>query len=313
MAAPIVVVGAVGVDFCLKVQRFPAAGQITAASNLSISYGGKAALQACAGARLGGKMALVAHVGDDAFAPRLRKLLATNGINVSQVRRQPHQTTGFTATVIAKSGQLQQVRVPGANGLFTAARLESARPVFTAGSIVLLQLELPLDTVEAAARIAKSAGAVVILDPTPPRELSSEFLRHIDYLTPGEAELAFLTGAPLDDLPRLHAVYKATEMLSRGVKKIIVKLGLQGALLVSENLQHLWRPHSVHRGDVTMAGDTFNAAFAVALAAGESELVAGRFASIAAACTVHHPGLPPQLPTLAEVERRWKRRLKETP
>jgi ribokinase len=265
MAAPIVVVGAVSVDLGLKVQRFPAVGHTVAGSHLALYYGGKGALQASACAKLGGRVALVAQVGVDPFALRLKKHLATNGINVSQIHRLPRQATGFNATLINSAGQCQEVRVPGANALFTPVRLESARPLLESARLVLLQLDLPLATIEAAARIAKKAGAVVILDPTPPQDLSDEFLRLIDYLTPGEAELAFLTGAPLDDLPRLHAVHKANEMLARGAKKVIVKMGLQGALLVTGNLQHLWRPHSLHRADVTAAGDTFNAALAVAL------------------------------------------------
>jgi len=309
MAAPIVVVGAVSVDLGLKVERFPAAGQTAAASNLAIFYGGKGALQACACAQLGGRTALIARVGQDAFAARLKKLLATTGINVSQVRRLPRHRTGFAATVINNSGQALHVSVPGANRAFTADQLEAARPLLTAARVVLLQLELPLATVKAAARIAKKAGALVILDPTPARELPNDLLRLIDYLTPGEAELAFMTGAPLDDLPRLHAVHKASEIVARGVKKVIVKLGPQGALLVTENSQHLWRPQSMHRSDVTLAGDTFNAALAVAVAAGKSELTAGRFASIAASCVVTHPGMPLQFPSLAEVEKRWKRHL----
>ena len=230
------------------------------------------------------------------------------GIDTTLVQTHSRTATGLTATLFNGVGQTQRVSVPGANASFSVKQLEKHRSCLASARVVLLQLDIPLATVIAAAEIASQGGATIILNPSPPEKMPEELLRHVDYLTPNEMDLATLTGAPLEDLPRALAVGKANEMRALGVRKVIVKLGLQGALLVTENLQHLWRPRISHRGDVTVAGDVFNAALAVGLANGRSELAAGRFAEMAATCAAFPPGAPPSLPNREEVEKRLKER-----
>jgi len=167
---------------------------------------------------------------------------------------------------------------------------------------VLLQLEIPMTTVEAAARMAKQADAVVILDPAPAQPVSDDLLSVVDYLTPNESELAILTGTPPRELTRNAAAQLAGKLRARGTKNVIVKMGAQGALLVGGRQEHFWPALKLVAVDTTAAGDAFNAAFAYALAEGKSEIEAGKFATAAAACSVTKAGAQPSMPTRAEVE-----------
>jgi ribokinase len=308
MESRIVVVGSITVEMSIKSQRFPIPGETVLASNFVVYPGGKGALQAMAAARLGGRVTLLGQVGPDMYGSEIKQKLASAGIDTTLIHTHSRTATGLTATLFNGYNQSQRVSVPGANDAFSVKQLEKHQACLASARVVLLQLDIPLATVMAAAEIAAQGGALVILDPSPPERMSDELLRRVNYLTPNEMDLAALTGAPLEDLPRALAVGKANELRARGARGVIVKLGLQGALLVTENLQHLWRPRVSHRGNVTTAGDVFNAALAVGLAGGRSELAAGRFAEMAATCAACPLGTPPSLPTREEVEKRLKER-----
>ena len=180
--------------------------------------------------------------------------------------------------------------------------MQRSRDLIASAGIVLLQLEIPLQTVRIAARLAKAAGALVMLDPAPAQPLPEELLGSVDYLTPNESELGILTGTAAENFSRAVAAQKAGELRKRGVRKVLVKMGSQGALLVDGQQETFWRALPVSAVDTTAAGDAFNAAFAYALASGQSELDAGRFATAAAAYSVTRAGAQPSMPTRAEVE-----------
>ena len=169
--------------------------------------------------------------------------------------------------------------------------------------MVLLQLEIPLPTVQTAARVAREGGAVVVLDPAPARAVSDVLLRSIDYLTPNESELTVLTGgAPQPALRRSEAVSRARQLIAQGVRRVIVKMGRQGALLVTDTTEQLTPAFPVEAVDTTAAGDAFNAGLAFALARGATEADALRFAAAAGAVSVTRAGAQPSLPARAEVE-----------
>ncbi|MDQ3252990.1 MAG: ribokinase, partial [Acidobacteriota bacterium] len=200
-------------------------------------------------------------------------------------------------------GQNQIVLVAGANGTFGVEELMKSEEVIAQAGFVLLQLEIPLSTVERAARIGKANGALVILDPAPAQSISDELLALADYVTPNETELAALTDSSFGErLDTRDAEAKARELLSRGARKVIVKMGAQGALLVAAEESQWWHAVPVTPVDTTAAGDAFNAAFAVALADGRIETEAGRFATAAAALSVTRRGAQPSMPTRGEVE-----------
>ena len=302
----IAVLGALRVDLGLRVPHFPVAGETVMGTHFEVFPGGAGAMCACAAARLGGTVMLLGQVGDDFLSRNLRKYLFAAGIDVSQVLNRTRGSSGLEAHLVNAAGQHLTVIAPGANATFGAPELEQCRIALESAQILLLHLDLPLPTVMAAARIAKRKGALLILDPTPPQEIPDELWSFLDYLILAEADLAFLTGAPLEDLPRSHAVQKGNELRARGAKKVIVKMGVQGALLVTENQHHQWRPLPRHPADTTAAGNLFSAAFAVALAAGRTELAAGRFGLIAVSCMNKRSATAAQLPFLAEVERKWR-------
>jgi ribokinase len=304
----LVVVGSLNADFVIRVARFPVPGETLVGREFNVFPGGKGANQAYAAARLGAQVSMIGQVGADVQADWLKTNLASAGVDVSQVHADAHLSSGVATITINGQGQNQIIIVPGANGTFDLDRLERSRGVIAAAGQVLLQLEIPLTTVVAAARMARQAGALVILDPAPAQELPDELLELADYLTPNETELAILTGAPSPSLSRSEAGKLARQLLARGARKIIVKMGAQGALLLSSHEEHFWPALPVKVIDTTAAGDAFNAAFATALARGQPELEAGRFATAAAACSVQRAGAQPSMPTHAEVEALLERR-----
>jgi ribokinase len=297
----LVVVGSLNADFVIGVDRFPLPGETLVARHFNVFPGGKGANQAYGAAKLGARVSMIGQVGADAHAAWLKQNLASVGVNVTQVFSDDAVSSGLATITIDAQGQNQIIIVPGANGTFHPDRLERSRAAIVAAGQVLLQLEVPLTTVLAAARMASQAGARVILDPAPARELPDELLGLVDYLTPNETELGILTGAPAASYSRPEAVALARQLLLRGAKKVIVKMGDQGALLLGAQQEQFWPALAVKAVDTTAAGDAFNAAFAAALGGGQSERDAGHYATAAAACSVQRPGAQPSMPTHAEV------------
>jgi ribokinase len=228
--------------------------------------------------------------------------LAAGGVDVKHIRRHPDLPSGVAVIMVDAEGRNQIVVVPGANGAFGPDELEECRGLIAEARIVLLQLEIPSATVEAAARMAKQCGALVILDPAPAQEISRKLLALVDYLTPNETELAILTNTDVCQLNAEGAAEKAIPLLKAGVRNVLVKMGSQGALLSGEQGLHFWPSVPVRTLDTTAAGDAFNGAFAFALASGRSVAEAGTFASAAAACSVTRAGAQPSMPTRVEVE-----------
>jgi ribokinase len=303
MKSQIVVIGSLNADLVVRLDRMPAPGETVIGTDFSVFPGGKGGNQACAAARLGAAASMVGRVGSDHYGEWLKNSLATSGVDVSYVQKEKTVSSGTAVISVDASGQNQIVIVPGANGAFLPEHLEQCRDLIASAGIVLLQLEIPQETVEAAARLAKASGALVILDPAPARHVSDEILGLVDYLTPNETELGVLTGVrSLKQFSREDAASGAETLRARGARKVIVKMGSLGALLAAENQELFWPALPVAAIDTTAAGDVFNAAFAFALSAGRSEFEAGEWATAAAACSVTRKGAQTSLPTFEEVE-----------
>jgi ribokinase len=302
MASPLVVVGSLNADLVIRVARFPRAGETLTGYGYARFAGGKGANQACAVARLGGRASMVGQVGADEPGAWLAAQLDESGVHTSLVLRDEAESTGVALITINAAGQNQIVLVPGANGTFTPERLALAMTALRQTRVVLLQLEIPLETVVAAARAGRDAGAIVMLDPAPAQDLPDALLALCDYVTPNETELATLTGGggvcDVDDVRR-----RARQLLARGAARVLVKWGARGAALFTAAAEHWWPAHTVEVVDTTAAGDAFNGAFAVALADGATEDAAGRFANAAGALAVTRAGAQPAMPLRADVER----------
>lgn len=303
MSKRIVVVGSLNIDFVVNLERQPGAGETVPGTRFDVFPGGKGANQAYGAARLGGQVAMLGRLGNDPQASWLRQHLADAGVDVGSIQSDESVSSGVAfITIEQASGQNRIIIVPGSNGTFTPDRLDDSAALLAGADFVLLQLEIPLATVTKAARLAKKGSACVILDPAPACPLDRELLELVDYVTPNESELAALTGGPSTPSAEPGVEQRAATLRQLGARKVVVKQGAQGALLVDDSGTQSWPAPQVKAVDTTAAGDCFNAAFAVALAEGMSERAAGRFACTAASISVTRAGAQPSMPTRAEVE-----------
>lgn len=301
----IVVVGSLNADLVVRLPRFPRPGETLPGQSFAQFPGGKGANQACAAARLGAPVSMLGRVGADAHGAWLCGSLASDGVDVDGVREDLAVPTGVALIAIDGTGQNQIVIVAGANGAFDVEALLVDDTRLRAANVLLLQLETPIGTVSAAAQIGRAAGATVILDPAPARDVPDELLRACDWVTPNETELAVLAGITTGDvLDPAEAASGARRLIDRGARSVVVKMGARGALVVTGGEERLVPPPQVTAVDTTAAGDCFNAAFAVALSEGQRPFDAARFAAAAAAVSVTRAGAQPSMPTRDEVQHR---------
>jgi ribokinase len=305
MKPAIVVVGSLNMDFVVSVEHLPAPGETVLGRNFQMIPGGKGANQAVAAARLGGNsvaVRMVGRVGYDVFADHLKASLSAAGVEVSAVHATKSAATGVALIAVDRSGQNSIVVASGANHELAAADVEAMRPVFRSARLALFQLETPLDTVAAALALARQEGLTTMLDPAPAQPLPDAVLQQVDLLTPNENEALRLLNRPPARVSPAQAAEMAQALRRRGPKTVIVKLGEQGCYADSGTLQAHIPGFTVDARDATAAGDTFNAALAVALAEGAALEHGLRFANAAAAISVTRPGAQTSAPLRREVD-----------
>ena len=302
--AAIIVLGSLNMDIAALGPRLPQPGETLMGSHFHTAPGGKGANQAYAAAKLGGagSTAMLGRVGDDDFGRQMIANLIAVGCSAEGVRKL-EGASGVALILIAESGQNSIVVVPGANDRFSAADIAADAQLLRGARYALLQLEVPLPTTLAAARTARAAGLEVILDPAPaPEHLPPELLQSVDVLTPNETEASLLVGRKAADVSVDEARTIATELQSRGVRHVIIKLGAKGCLLLEgATATHVPAP-MVKAVDTTGAGDNFNAAFAVACSEGASRLDACQLAVHAAAISVTRMGCQASVPSRTELD-----------
>ena len=304
MNPSIVVVGSLNADFVVRVARFPAPGETLRGDRFDVFPGGKGGNQAAAAARLGGRVAMVGQVGGDAQGAWLRTSLETAGVDARRVSTDDGVSSGVALIITDATGQNEIVVVAGANGTFTPDRLAPGVALLQRATVVLLQLEIPMATVERAAAETRASGGMLLLDPAPAGDVPNQLLALASLVTPNESELAVLTDAPLLDDPTSDDEIdaRAARLLARGATAVLVKLGARGARLVTPARRVAWPAFPVAVVDTTAAGDAFNGALAVALAERAELDDAIRFACAAGALSVTHPGAQPSMPARDEVD-----------
>ena len=299
---PILVIGSLNMDFVVQTEKLPLPGETVKGRDFSMIPGGKGANQAVAAARLGGRVRMAGRVGQDGFGRTLTEGLSSAGVDAGQVRPTAGVATGVALILVEREGQNQITIAAGANDRLEPADLESAFQDFGQG-IVLLQLESPLQTVEAAARLACRQEATTILDPAPAAALPPTLLRNLDFLTPNESEALLLLGEPPGEIRLGDAPSLGRRLLERGPATVVLKLGDKGAWVVNQDLSRHFPAYPVKAADTTAAGDTFNGALAVCLGEGGSLPKAIDFANAAAALSVTRAGAQASIPSRHQVDR----------
>jgi len=305
---PVVVIGSVHLDIVAAVPHLPVSGETVAGTALRRFYGGKGANQAVSVARLDYPVRMIAKVGDDDAGELLRQGLRQAGVDVRGVTRAP-QTPSGTALIFADpAGQNSMVIIAGANGQLLPVDLAKFEGLINSAGIILLQLEVPLQTVIYVAEIGYRKNIPVMLDPAPARDLPPKLLLQLAWLTPNQLEAGFLCGHPGHAIAPAQIPQCAEELLSRGPRNVLIKLGAHGAYLATRDglRQHI-PAYKVRAVDGTAAGDAFNGALAVGLLQGKSSVEAAIFASAVAALSVTRKGAQPSMPTAQEVSKFLKK------
>ncbi len=297
----VAVVGSANLDLVVEVAAIPAPGETVMGGGLRRIPGGKGANQAVAAARLGRRVAMVGRVGDDDAGTMLRAALASASVDTTSLHTTPETPSGTALIAVGADGDNAIVVSPGANGRFTADDVTAAAGALGAAAVVLLQLEVPIEAVEAAVRTAR--GKVVLNPaPAPVAALPPDVLDGVDVLVPNQTELAVLAGhAGLSAIGDLDA--ETAVALARGlpVASVVVTLGAGGAMVVTgAEAVHVPAPR-VAPVDTTAAGDAFCGALADALADGTDLVGAATWAVRVGAAATLRPGAQPSLPTVDEV------------
>lgn len=296
----IVVIGSSNTDMVVKATALPRPGETILGGTFLMTAGGKGANQAVAAARLGGEVTFVCKVGDDIFGQQARTQFANEGIDTSCIQTDPDRPSGVALITVDSKGENCIVVASGANGNLYPEDLKQCNPVIDRASLILMQLETPIETIEYVAQRAAEKGIRVVLNPAPAQPLPDRLLKHLYLLTPNETEAELISGIRINNVD--DAEKAAIRIHEMGVEQVIVTLGSKGALLYSNGTTLLVPAQRVEAVDTTAAGDVFNGALVVALCEGMELDKAIRFGARAAAISVTRLGAQASIPYRKELE-----------
>ena len=299
-AKKIVVVGSSNMDLVAKAPRIPVPGETIEGSDFFMVPGGKGANQAVAAAKLGSEVIFIARLGKDIFAKKSLENFKSVNIVTKHIEQLEGVPSGTALISIDEQGRNSIVVIPGANGRLSPLDIDKAKEDIVKGSVVVAQLEIPLETVERTAEIASANNIPFILDPAPAKPLNDELLAIVDIIKPNETEAEILTGIAVTD--DAGAAKAADVLLGKGVKTVIITLGEKGFLLASKDNKEMIASYKVSAVDTTAAGDAFTGSLAHGLANGMDIRNAAVQANAVAAISVTGYGAQTSMPTFEEVQ-----------
>lgn len=296
----IVVVGSLNMDLVVRADRMPVPGETIRGHGFHAIPGGKGANQAAAIALLGGEVAMIGHVGDDTFGPQLVGNLQAKGVDTRYVSALTGVATGTALIIVDGQGENSIVIAAGANALVSPQDIDDCDDLLRQAEYLVLQCEIPLETVSYAVQKASRYGLRAVLNPAPACDLPRELLRGVHYLVPNESEAEYLSGQKVSDVATARRA--AQRLHAQGVPVVIVTLGSQGALVLADDETFQVPAPRVQVVDTTAAGDAFVGGLVVSLSRGLSLREAVRYAVCAGAVAVTRFGAQTSLPTHAEVQ-----------
>jgi ribokinase len=295
----ITVVGSSNTDMIIKVPRLPVPGETVLGGNFTVALGGKGANQAVAAARVGGDVTFVGRIGNDVFGEEALKGLKEDGINIHYTVKDPLVPTGIAQIVVDEDGKNIIAVAPGANQNLCEQDIINARKAILASDMLLLQLEIPIQTVRFAAKLAFENNVKVMLNPAPAHPLDDELLSYISVLTPNKLEAESLTGISITDERSVELAGRI--LLEHGLARVIITLGSKGSMVIDNGGAEHVPAFRIKSVDTTAASDVFNGALAVALAEGKNFYESVRFGNAAAAISATRLGAQPSIPRREEV------------
>ena len=296
----VVVIGSANMDMTVRCRHLPIPGQTILGDSFVTNPGGKGANQAVASAKCGAKTQLVARVGNGMFVPRFIESYNRVGLKYDFMIRDSSTPSGTALVFVDEDGENMIVVAPGANLKLSPADVDAAASVIAGAKVMILQLEVPLETVVHATELAKKHGLKVILNPAPVRTLPPALLENVDIIVANEVEVAILTGA--DEVNTSNAAQAVRPLVDSGVGHVITTLGKDGAVIAGGDGASTVRGFKVNSVDSTSAGDTFVGALACALTEGKSLEESTRFANAAAALACTKTGAQQSMPTREEID-----------
>ena len=299
----ICIIGSIGYDLTTYMYQFPKAGETIVGKKFIQNPGGKGDNQAIASARVGGDVTFIGAVGDDNYGELLKKSLEDNKVKV-HMKVVPNMSSQIATILIDETGQNRIVIVPGANNCVDKKQIDDNMDIIKECDIILMQLEIPLETVEYVVDKFYPMNKIIILNPAPGAELSDNIIKKCTYLTPNENEIGLITKMPYETIDDIKSAAKS--LIDKGAQNVLVTIGEKGAYLKNKEQDIIIPTIKVKAIDTTGAGDCFNGVFATYLAMGKDVIEAIKYANAASSISVTRSGTVPSLPYKNEVDEKFK-------
>jgi len=301
----VLVIGSASIDVSVMTAALPQPGETVIGHGSLIAPGGKGSNQAVAAAACGARTHFVGRTGADSFGAIIRSGLADRGVHIDELLALAGSASGLATISVEDSGRNAIVVVPGSNGRLMPADLEAITPLIRDASVVVLQCEIPMDTVYRAIEMSHASGALVVLNPAPFRGLDlARIARGVSYFVPNETEAAQVWGRPVESLSQAENC--ASWLQAQGIPCVIITLGDRGCMVADEHPARHYPGHRVTAVDTTGAGDAFVGCLAASLATGHSRDESIRRALLYSALSVTAPGAQVSFPRAQDFERSWK-------